>query len=313
MFNEFRNPQKAKILLEAIHKITRHSWHIMEICGGQTHALARYRIEPLLPKEIKLIHGPGCPVCVTPVSIIDTAIQLALKNNVIFTSFGDMLRVPGSRHDLLEIKSRGADIRIVYSPLDALRIASENPGHEIVFFGIGFETTAPIHALTILEAYRKKIRNFSVLTSLFTVPQAITTIAQDKECTLNGILAAGHVCAITGTSEYEKLAKHLKLSIAVTGFEPLDLLLGIYTCIDLLENREYTVKNAYRRIVAYDGNPKARQEIDEVFEICNRKWRGIGEIEKSGYQIRSKYEQYDALKRFNIKTDNKKEAGSISV
>ena len=211
MFNEFRNPQKAKILLEAIHKITRHSWHIMEICGGQTHALARYRIEPLLPKEIKLIHGPGCPVCVTPVSIIDTAIQLALKNNVIFTSFGDMLRVPGSRHDLLEIKSRGADIRIVYSPLDALRIASENPGHEIVFFGIGFETTAPIHALTILEAYRKKIRNFSVLTSLFTVPQAITTIAQDKECTLNGILAAGHVCAITGTSEYEKLAKHLKL------------------------------------------------------------------------------------------------------
>ncbi|MEI3342776.1 MAG: hydrogenase formation protein HypD [Coprobacter fastidiosus] len=210
------------------------------------------------------------------------------------------------RHDLLEIKSRGADIRIVYSPLDALRIASENPGHEIVFFGIGFETTAPIHALTILEAYRKKIRNFSVLTSLFTVPQAITTIAQDKECTLNGILAAGHVCAITGTSEYEKLAKHLKLSIAVTGFEPLDLLLGIYTCIDLLENREYTVKNAYRRIVAYDGNPKARQEIDEVFEICNRKWRGIGEIEKSGYQIRSKYEQYDALKRFNIKTDNKK-------
>ena len=310
MFNEFRNPQKAKILLEAIHKITRHSWHIMEICGGQTHALARYRIEPLLPKEIKLIHGPGCPVCVTPVSIIDTAIQLALKNNVIFTSFGDMLRVPGSRHDLLEIKSRGADIRIVYSPLDALRIASENPGHEIVFFGIGFETTAPIHALTILEAYRKKIRNFSVLTSLFTVPQAITTIAQDKECTLNGILAAGHVCAITGTSEYEKLAKHLKLSIAVTGFEPLDLLLGIYTCIDLLENREYTVKNAYRRIVAYDGNPKARQEIDEVFEICNRKWRGIGEIEKSGYQIRSKYEQYDALKRFNIKTDNKKEASS---
>lgn len=160
MFNEFRNPQKAKILLEAIHKITRHSWHIMEICGGQTHALARYRIEPLLPKEIKLIHGPGCPVCVTPVSIVDTAIQLALKNNVIFTSFGDMLRVPGSRHDLLEIKSRGADIRIVYSPLDALRIASENPGHEIVFFGIGFETTAPIHALTILEAYRKKNQEF---------------------------------------------------------------------------------------------------------------------------------------------------------
>ena len=188
-----------------------------------------------------------------------------------------------------------------------------SPEHEIVFFGIGFETTAPIHALTILEAYRKKIRNFSVLTSLFTVPQAITTIAQDKECTLNGILAAGHVCAITGTSEYEKLAKHLKLSIAVTGFEPLDLLLGIYTCIDLLENREYTVKNAYRRIVAYDGNPKARQEIDEVFEICNRKWRGIGEIEKSGYQIRSKYEQYDALKRFNIKTDNKKEASSCQA
>ncbi|WP_455497094.1 hydrogenase formation protein HypD [Coprobacter sp.] len=307
MFEEFRNPEKAKTLLEAIHRITRHPCHIMEICGGQTHALARFRIEPLLPKEIQLIHGPGCPVCVTPVPIIDAAIQLALKKEIIFTSFGDMLRVPGSKNDLLHAKAQGADVRMIYSPLDALRIASENPEREVVFFGIGFETTAPIHALSILQAHRKKIRNFSVLTSLFTVPQAISTIAQDKECSVNGILAAGHVCAVTGISEYEELAKCLKLSISITGFEPLDLLFGIYTCISQLENQEYTVQNAYKRIVAPNGNPKARQEIEDVFEICNREWRGMGNIQNSGYQIRQKYEQYDALKRFNIKTDNKKE------
>lgn len=308
MLNEFKNPEKAKILIDAIHNMTQHKWHIMEICGGQTHALARYRIESLLPKEIKLIHGPGCPVCVTPISVIDSAVLLASRKNVIFTSFGDMLRVPGSQYDLSEIRAQGADIRIVYSPLEALHIATKNPGHEIIFFGIGFETTAPIHALTILEAYKKGIKNFSLLTSLFTVPQVITAIVKDKECVLDGILAAGHVCAVTGISEYEKLARDLKLSISVTGFDPIDLLLGIYTCIHLLENNKYIVKNAYKRIVTQDGNPRARQIINEVFEPCSKEWRGMGTIENSGYHIRSKYEQYDATKRFNVKTHNRKDS-----
>ncbi len=307
MFDEFKSPEKAKILLDAIHKTARHQWHIMEICGGQTHAIARYRIESLLPDSIKLIHGPGCPVCVTPISTIDNAIKLASRKDVIFTSFGDMLRVPGSRYDLLEIKARGGDIRIIYSPLEALRIAMEHPNREVVFFGIGFETTAPVHALTIAEAHRRKIGNFSILTSLFTVPQVITAIAQDKGCVLNGILAAGHVCAITGTTEYEKLAKRLRLPISVTGFEPFDLLWGIYTCINQLENHEYCVKNAYKRIVSREGNLKALRIIDEIFETCDREWRGMGKIKNSGYQIRREYEQYDALKRFNIKSDNKKE------
>lgn len=298
----FRNPDKVRQLSMAINRVCRHSWHIMEICGGQTHALAKYKIEELLPDKIRMIHGPGCPVCVTPVGIIDMALSLARRENVILVSFGDMMRVPGSKDDLLTVRAEGGDIRMVYSPLDALVIAQNNPDKEVVFFAIGFETTAPIHALTIEESYRRKLTNFSLLTSLFLVPPAIRSLMKDKDCRLDGILAAGHVCSITGIEEYKNLALPLKVPIAITGFEPFDLLYGIYKCVSLLENKQYTVENAYSRAVTSEGNAKARQLMKKYFSLADVEWRGLGILPLSGLCIRDKYEQYDAIKRFQLKT-----------
>ena len=229
--DEYRSNEKVQTLLEAIRKKVTRPWYIMEICGGQTHAIARYRLEEMLPPDLQLLHGPGCPVCVTPVETIDYALKLATQPNVILASFGDMMRVPGSKEDLLSVKARGADIRMLYTPLDALSLAEENPDKEIVFFAIGFETTAPVHLMALKEAIRRGLPNFSILTSLFTVPPAIETILSDPESKVTGFLTAGHVCAITGNRAYHRLAAHYKIPMVVTGFEPVDLLYGIYRCV----------------------------------------------------------------------------------
>ena len=302
----FRDPENVKMLAAAIESECKHSWHIMEICGGQTHSLAKYRIEELLPDKITMIHGPGCPVCVTPIGIIDTALSLARQKDTILVSFGDMMRVPGSRDDLLTVRAEGGDVRMAYSPLDALEIARSNQDKEVVFFAIGFETTAPIHALTIEEAERRKLKNFSLLTSLFLVPPAIRILAGDKDCRLDGILAAGHVCSITGMKEYEELSSSLKIPVTVTGFEPLDLLYGIYKCVLQLEHKRYTVENAYSRAVTFEGNSKARQLIEKYFSLSDTEWRGLGMLPSSGLRIRDRYEQYDATRRFQLKTNYKK-------
>lgn len=296
----FREKEYVESLRKAIHNRAHHPWSIMEICGGQTHAIARYRLEELLPNNIRLIHGPGCPVCVTPEAIVEEAIAIARKPNVIFTSFGDMLRVPGGDSSLMSARAEGADVRMVYSPLDALRIAQENPTKEVVFFGIGFETTAPVHALAIREAHRMGLENFSLLSSLVLVPPAIKELMKDPDNQINALLAAGHVCAVTGYSDYYALAEQNKLPVCVTGFEPVDILWGIYNCIDQLENQEYTVRNAYSRMVREEGNAKAISEIAAIFEPCDREWRGLGMIPESGLRIRKEYELYDASLRFKI-------------
>lgn len=287
-------------LVDALHHISRRPWRIMEICGGQTHAIARYGIEKLLPPEITLIHGPGCPVCVTPETTVEKALQLAAQHNVIFTTFGDMLRVPGISGDLLSLKSRGADIRMLYSPLDALTIAKSSPGKEVVFLAVGFETTAPVYASTLLAAQRQKIPNFSILTSLYTVPPAIEAIWADDDCRIDGILAAGHVCTVEGYGRYEELAHRLGVSISVTGFTPVELLLGIYHDIRLLETGRHEVYNAYPAAVSRCGNTKAKAAIETVFEPCEQTWRGLGTLPASGLHIKKEYEHFDALRRFYV-------------
>lgn len=298
--DEYRSNEKVQTLLEAIRKKVTRPWYIMEICGGQTHAIARYRLEEMLPPDLQLLHGPGCPVCVTPVETIDYALKLATQPNVILASFGDMMRVPGSKEDLLSIKARGADIRMLYTPLDALSLAKENPDKEIVFFAIGFETTAPVHLMALKEAIRRGLPNFSILTSLFTVPPAIETILSDPESKVNGFLTAGHVCAITGNRAYHRLAAHYKIPMVVTGFEPVDLLYGIYRCVSQLEAGSYEVENAYKRAVPEQGNTAARQLIDEMLEPCDQDWRGIGIIPSSGLQLRSEYKRYSSRMRFQL-------------
>ena len=298
--DEYRSNEKVQTLLEAIRKKVTRPWYIMEICGGQTHAIARYRLEEMLPPDLQLLHGPGCPVCVTPVETIDYALKLATQPNVILASFGDMMRVPGSKEDLLSIKARGADIRMLYTPLDALSLAKENPDKEIVFFAIGFETTAPVHLMALKEAIRRGFPNFSILTSLFTVPPAIEAILSDPESKVNGFLTAGHVCAITGNRAYHRLAAHYKIPMVVTGFEPVDLLYGIYRCVSQLEAGSYEVENAYNRAVPEQGNAAARQLIDEMLEPCDQDWRGIGIIPSSGLQLRSEYKRYSSRMRFQL-------------
>lgn len=298
--DEYRNNEKVRSLLEAIRSKVTRPWYIMEICGGQTHAIARYRLEEMLPPEIHLLHGPGCPVCVTPIETIDYALQLALFPNVIIASFGDMMRVPGSKDDLLRVKAKGGDIRMLYSPLDAVTLAAENPDKEIVFFAIGFETTAPIHLMALKEAIRRKLPNFSILTALFTVPPAIEAILSDPESKVNGFLAAGHVCAITGNEAYHPLADRYRIPIIVAGFEPVDLLYGIFRCVSQLENGTYEVENAYKRAVPEEGNTAARKLMDEMLEPCDQAWRGIGIIPQSGLQLRSEYQSYSSRKKFNL-------------
>jgi hydrogenase expression/formation protein HypD len=297
---EYRDPAAAQKLTQAIAGIATRPWTIMEVCGGQTHSIVKYGIDELLPPLIELVHGPGCPVCVTPLELIDRAIAIAGQPNVIFCSFGDMLRVPGSQRDLFGVKAAGGDVRIVYSPLDCLKIAEQNPERTVVFFAVGFETTAPANAMAVKQAKRRGIKNFAVLVSHVLVPPAMRAILSSPTNRVQGFLGAGHVCAVMGYEEYEPLAAEFQIPIVVTGFEPLDLLEGVYRCVSLLEAGKVGVDNAYARAVRREGNPPARALVEEVFDIGDRKWRGIGTIPKSGLRLRPQYAEYDAETRFKV-------------
>ena len=298
--DEYRDPKLAAQLSRRIHKITTKSWVIMEICGGQTHAIVKFGIDTLLPEKIQMVHGPGCPVCVTPLEIIDRALAIAAQKDVIFCSFGDMLRVPGSKTDLLSVKAQGGDVRIVYSPLDAIKIAQDNPQQEVVFFAVGFETTAPANAMAVYQAKALGLRNFSLLVSHVLVPPAMEAILSSKTNRVQGFLAAGHVCAVMGYTEYLPIAAKYKVPIIVTGFEPLDILQGIAMCVEQLEAGRYEVENQYTRSVTKQGNAHAQDLIAKVFCVVPRKWRGIGEIPQSGLALRSSYKDYDAEIKFNL-------------
>ena len=307
--DEYRDPELAQRLFAEIRRITTRPWAIMEVCGGQTHSIIRNGIDQLLPEEIELIHGPGCPVCVTPLEIIDKALAIASRPNVIFCSFGDMLRVPGSAKDLFRVKSEGGDVRIVYSPLDAVRLAQQHPDREVVFFGIGFETTAPANAMAVLQAHRLGLRNFSMLVSHVLVPPAISAIMESPTNRVQGFLAAGHVCSVMGTWQYQPLVERYCVPIVVTGFEPLDVLEGIRRIILQLESGRAELDNAYERAVRPEGNVAAQQVLSEVFEVTDRAWRGIGVIPQSGWRLRDAYRAYDAETRFavsNIQTRDRK-------
>ncbi|HXG13012.1 MAG TPA: hydrogenase formation protein HypD, partial [Gemmataceae bacterium] len=275
-------------------------WTLMEICGGQTHSIVKYGIDELLPPAITLVHGPGCPVCVTPLELIDKAIAIASRPGVIFCSFGDMLRVPGSRCDLFAVKAAGGDVRIVYSPLDCLRLAERHPDRTVVFFAVGFETTAPANAMAVSQARRRGLDNFAVLVSQVLVPPAMTAILSSPGNRVQGFLAAGHVCTIMGYEEYEPLAERFRVPIVVTGFEPLDLLEGVYRCVRMLEAGRVGVENQYARAVRREGNLHARRLIEEVFEVADRKWRGLGTLPQSGYRLRPVYADFDAERRFAV-------------
>jgi len=298
--DEYRDPAAARRLLDAITALVTRPWSIMEICGGQTHTLVRSGIERLLPPAITLVHGPGCPVCVTPLEMIDRAIALARRPDVIFTSFGDMLRVPGSVTDLLSVKAAGGDVRIVYSPLDAVRIAQSEPGRQVVFFAVGFETTAPANAMAVWQASRLGLQNFSMLVSHVLVPPAMEAILGSPHSRVQGFLAAGHVCAVMGFHEYEPIAARYGVPIVVTGFEPLDLLQGIHMLVELLEAGEVGVRNQYARAVQREGNRPAQDLIARIFQVGDRKWRGIGTIPASGLELRPEFRPYDALVRFDL-------------
>ena len=297
---EFRNGEIAQRMAREIHQIATRSWKIMEVCGGQTHSIIRNGIDQMLPPGIEMIHGPGCPVCVTPLSLIDKALAIAARPGVIFCSFGDMLRVPGTDGDLFQTKGRGGDVRIVYSPLDAVELAVKNPGKQVVFFGVGFETTAPANAMSVHLAKRRGLKNFSILVSHVLVPPAIEAIMSSPGNQVQAFLAAGHVCSVMGYWEYPPLADKFNIPIVVTGFEPLDLLDGIRRAVIQLENGQHRVENAYERIVTYAGNLEAQRLLAEVFEVTDRAWRGIGVIPNSGWRLNAKYREFDAEERFQI-------------
>lgn len=298
--DEFRDPVFAKSLSEKIHAVTTRPWTIMEICGGQTHSIVKSGLENLLPKSLSIVHGPGCPVCVTPLEMIEKAILIAQKPQVIFTSFGDMLRVPGSTFDLLTVKANGGDVRIVYSPLDAVTIAQKNPDKEVVFFAVGFETTAPANAMAVWLAHKNNVKNFSILCSHVLVPPAMEALLSSAQNRVQGFLAAGHVCTVMGYEEYIPLAKKYKVPMVVTGFEPIDILHGILMLITQLEEGRYEVENQYARVVKREGNIFAQEMIFTVFEISHRKWRGIGEIPQSGYSLKKEFAQFDAENKFDL-------------
>ncbi|RIK51914.1 MAG: hydrogenase formation protein HypD [Chloroflexi bacterium] len=297
---EFRDPAVARRLLDEIHRITTRPWAIMEVCGGQTHSIIRNGIDQLLPAPIELIHGPGCPVCVTPLEIIDKALAIAARPEVIFCSFGDMLRVPGSDKDLFRVKSEGGDVRIVYSPLDALKLARQHPDRQVVFFGIGFETTAPANAMAVVQASRQGLTNFSMLVSHVLVPPAIEAILSSPSNRVQAFLAAGHVCSVMGYWQYGPLAERFRVPIVITGFEPLDILEGIRMAVRRLEAGEVGVDNAYPRAVTLEGNRPAQAILAEVFEVTDRTWRGIGTIPASGWRLRPAYRAFDAEARFDV-------------
>ncbi len=298
--DEFRDPVLARTLADAIARITTRAWTMMEICGGQTHAIVRHGIDRILPEGVSLLHGPGCPVCVTPAETIDLAVAIAREPEVILCSFGDMLRVPGNEASLLGAKARGADVRMVYSPLDALKIARETPEREVVFFAIGFETTAPASAMTVAQAAREGIANFSLLVSHVLVPPAIEALLAAPDNQVQGFLAAGHVCTVMGCSEYEPIARRHRVPIVVTGFEPLDILQGIYLCIRQLEEGRAEVENPYSRSVRREGNLRAQDLLRRVFTVRTQRWRGIGEIAESGLGLAPEFAAFDARLRFNV-------------
>jgi len=298
--DEFSDPELARKLVDQIHAVTTRPWAMMEVCGGQTHSIIRHGIDQLLPAGVEMIHGPGCPVCVTPLEIIDKALAIAARPGVIFCSFGDMLRVPGSSRDLFAVKSAGGDVRVVYSPLDALKIARENPDRQVVFFGIGFETTAPANAMTVYQARRFGVANFSLLVSHVLVPPAIAAIMESPRCRVQAFLAAGHVCSVMGTAEYPPLAEKYGVPIVVTGFEPLDILEGIRQTVVQLESGRHELQNAYPRAVRAEGNLAAMAMLRDVFEVTDRTWRGIGMIPRSGWRLSERYRDFDAELRFDV-------------
>ncbi len=298
--DEYRDPELARKLLDEIRRTATRHWTIMEICGGQTHSIMRNGFDQLLPDTIELVHGPGCPVCVTPLESIERALLVAARKEVIFTSFGDMLRVPGSAKDLFMVRSEGGDVRILFSPLDALQIARDNPSKEVVFFAVGFETTAPANAMAVWQAAREGIKNFSVLVSQVMVPPAMRAILSSPANRVQGFLAAGHVCAVMGYEEYEPVAREFHVPIVPTGFEPVDLLAGILKTVELLEEGRAEVVNRYGRVVSREGNLVAQKIISEVFEVTDRQWRGIGLIPGSGLSLREAYSHYDAEKKFDV-------------
>jgi hydrogenase expression/formation protein HypD len=298
--NSFRDADLVKGVIEEIRRTVTKRWVLMEICGGQTHSIVRHGLDQLLPPEIELVHGPGCPVCVTPLEQIDRALAIASRPEVIFTSYGDMLRVPGSNVDLFSVRARGGDVRVVYSPLDALRIAQENPEKQVVFFAIGFETTAPANVMAVQQAKALGLKNFSVLVSHVRVPPAIQTILGSPSNRVQGFLLAGHVCAVMGYWEYPPLAEKYRVPMVVTGFEPLDLVTGILETVKLLETGKVEVANGYSRLVTFEGNKPAQKMIDQVFMPCDRAWRGIGVIPMSGWYLRPEYDAFNAEKRFDV-------------
>jgi hydrogenase expression/formation protein HypD len=296
--SEYRDPKAAEQLAQAIRRQVTRPWTIMEVCGGQTHTIVKSGLEDLLPKEITLVHGPGCPVCVTPLELIDKAVSISHRPEVIFCSFGDMLRVPGSSKSLFDSKAEGADVRIVYSPLDALKLAKAHPDRQVVFFAVGFETTAPANAMSVWQADHDGVENFSILVSHVLVPPAMEALLSSHNCVVQGFLAAGHVCTIMGYEEYLPIAERYKVPIVVTGFEPLDILEGIHMTVSQLEEGRHEVENQYSRAVRREGNRPAQQRIAEVFEVSPRQWRGLGEIPASGFQLRGRFQKYDADRRF---------------
>lgn len=298
--DEYRSREAVQRLAASIRRITTRPHAIMELCGGQTHAIVRFGIDQILPEEITLVHGPGCPVCVTPVEMIDKALALAAMPGVVLCTFGDMMRVPGSHQDLLGVKARGGDVRFVYSPLDAVAIAADNPEKQVVFFGIGFETTAPANALAVKTAAARDLKNFSMLACLVLVPPAMEAILSSERCAVQGFLGPGHVCTIMGSTEYDPIAEKYGVPIIVTGFEPVDLLQGIHMCVKQLEEGRHEVENQYGRSVAREGNAAARQVMQEVFVVSDRQWRGLGPIPASGMRLSEAYRAFDAEVRFDL-------------
>ncbi len=298
--DEFRDPVAAKALVEQIRRTATRPWTVMEVCGGQTHSIIRNGIDQLLDGAVEFIHGPGCPVCVTPLEMIDRALEIAGREDVIFCSFGDMLRVPGSREDLFSVRARGGDVRVVYSPLDATRIAADNPDKQVVFFGVGFETTAPANAMSVLHAKRLGLTNFSMLVSHVLVPPAMTAILSSPTNRVQGFLAAGHVCTVMGTSEYGPLVEQFGVPIVVTGFEALDLLEGVRQVVELLEAGTPELRNAYPRAVTAGGNVVAQEALADVFAVTDRQWRGIGMIPQSGWTLSPRYADFDAELKFGV-------------
>jgi hydrogenase expression/formation protein HypD len=299
--DEYRDEKLAEGVLEEIRRTVTKPWVLMEVCGGQTHSIVKYGLDHLLPKDIELVHGPGCPVCVTPLEMIDKAHAIARSPGVIFCSFGDMQRVPGSNADLIILKSRGADVRIVYSPMDCLKIAQENPDKKVVFFAIGFETTAPANAMAVWQARERNLKNFSTLVSHVLVPPSISSILQSSMNRVQGFLGPGHVCTVMGYREYEPIAARFHVPIVITGFEPLDLLEGVLMTVRQLEQGRAEVENQYPRVVKREGNSAAQQLVNKVFEVCDRKWRGVGSIPKSGYKLRWEFREHDAEHLFDVK------------